>query len=170
MLLSSGLDPNKSSTASTHEALPYGERDANIARLQAAAKKKYERDFIIAMRSVDWKTRPPEDFLKAIQLALEVGAYDAASRLSNLGAELHAGEPRLAKYAHALAPAKRRSRRTSKDSSIRANRDWMKAHGEEHRGRWVALRNGMLVGSAASFGDLVKEVGRSKDILITKVY
>jgi antitoxin (DNA-binding transcriptional repressor) of toxin-antitoxin stability system len=141
-----------------------------MATLRDAAKRHNEKAFVAAMRSMDWSNRPAEDFLIAAKLALEAGAFDAARHLSTLGVKAHPGDSRLLKYADALAPPKIIRRQLSQDSSIKANRDWLKTHGEEHRGRWIALRDGVLVGEATSFSDLVKEVGKGKDILITKVY
>jgi hypothetical protein len=144
--------------------------DSEMARLQAAAEVTNEGLFLSAMNSMDWHTRSAADFLYATQLALEAGAFVAARQLSALGAELYPEEPLIERYSHTLAPPMVVGKRPSQGPGTKANRDWLKAHGDEYRGKWIGLRNGVLLGAAEAFEDLLNYVGKAKDILITKVY
>jgi len=49
---------------------------------------------------------------------------------------------------------------------------WLKAHREEYRSQWVALRSGILLAAALSRKDLMAQLENPKDksILITPVY
>lgn len=42
-----------------------------------------------------------------------------------------------------------------RDSSHRANMEWLTQHQEEHKGSWVALLNGKLVAANANLGELM---------------
>jgi len=144
--------------------------DCELAELRAAAEAGDERAFSRAVNAIDWRIQSSEDFVKATQLALEAGAFGAARQLSTLGAELHPGEPAIERYRYVLAPPRVVGRRPASGNSVRANRDWLKAHREEYRGQWVGLADGVLLGAALSFEDLVSRIGKPKDVLITKVY
>ncbi|HEY6328744.1 MAG TPA: hypothetical protein VI756_05365 [Blastocatellia bacterium] len=69
-----------------------------------------------------------------------------------------------------LAPPKVVATRPARDSGIRANRDWLKAHSDEYHGKWIGLRNGELVGVAESVDELKQSGVFEKDTLITRVY
>lgn len=141
-----------------------------FTRLERAALSQDARTFENILESLNWEMRTPSDFLCAIHWALGIGAYAAAQRVSALGKDYHPDDPQIQKYAHILAPPKVTHRRVEFDPTIRANRDWLMAHGDEYRGKWVALSNGELLDSADSFDELIKRVGNSENILITTVF
>ena len=143
--------------------------DHEIETLEAAAESANEGDFVSAVRSIDWQSRPPGDFLRATRLALEAGAYAVARDISALGAQRFPSEARLQEYARTLAPPKVIERKVSRAPGIRANRDWLKAHADKYRGKWIMLRTGVLVSAADSFDDLTRNQVTTNDILITKV-
>lgn len=144
--------------------------DNEIEMLEAAAESGNEAYFVTAMKSIDWQGRPPEDFSHAARLALEAGAYGAARDISALGAKRFPNEASLQEYARILAPPKVIGRRASQAPGIRANRDWLKAHADEYRGKWIILCKGVLVSAADSFDDLTRNHVTTNDLLITKVY
>jgi hypothetical protein len=146
------------------------QKESGMQRLREAARSGREADFICAMKSVNWREVSPSDFVSAAGLALEVGAYAAARELSSLGAKLHPEEATLKQYADTLAPPRVVSKRFAPDASIKANSEWLKAHGDHYQGKWIGLRNGVLVGQAESLQNLLKEIGRADDTLVTKVY
>ena len=146
------------------------ERDYEMAQLEAAAKARDEQAFVTAQKTVDWQERPPKDFIRAIRLALSAGAYRVARHLSAQGAEYYPHEVDLQKYARLLAPPQVKRSKERSDPTLKANRDWLMMHGDSFHGRWVALQNGELLGSAASLELLVRQVGETNGILLTKVY
>jgi len=83
---------------------------------------------------------------------------------------LHPGDAAIERYRRVLAPPKVVGERPSPGSGIRANRDWLKAHANEYRGRWIGLQDGVLLAAAESIEDLISRIGKPKDVLITKVY
>jgi len=46
---------------------------------------------------------------------------------------------------------------------------WLKEHGEEYAGRWVALRDDELVAVADSFKELNAQLDSLSDVLVTLV-
>jgi hypothetical protein len=141
-----------------------------FTRLAKTVSVKDARTFEKILNLINWKTRPSSDFLRAIHLALSIGAYTAVQHISALGKEYHPDDEQIQKYAHVLAPPRVTRKKVSPDPTIRANRDWLMAYGDEYRGKWVGLRNGELLDSDDSFEELVKRVGNEKDILMTTVF
>jgi hypothetical protein len=111
----------------------------------------------------------PEDFIRDIQQALRKGEFTAARRLAVEGATRYPTHPELQKYAHILAPPRVIRSNVPPTSSVRANRDWLKAHRKDYEGHWVALRNGELVGCADSLDTLMEHVNETDGVLLTKV-
>ena len=144
--------------------------DNGMARMVAAAEAGDERAFLAAKDSVDWETRPAEDFLRAVQLGLSAGAHMAARNLAAQGATRFPDHPRLAKFAHILAPPRAFSTPAQPNAGVRASRDWMLAHGAQYHGRWVALREGELLAVGDSLDSVIAQVGKTSGTLFTKVY
>jgi hypothetical protein len=144
--------------------------DHNMEMLEAAAEAQDESRFVRAAMAIDWHTCQPDELLRAIKLSLAAGAYIAARDLSALGHGLFPGDPSLSRFAETLAPPKVVATRPARDPGIRANRDWLKSNCDEYRGKWVGLRNGVLLGAADSLDELRERGLIAKDTLITRVY
>jgi hypothetical protein len=146
------------------------ERECVMARLESAARAGDERAFLNALDGIKWEGRPVADFIRATQLALEAGAHLAARELSAEGAKQYPDNPEIQKYARVLAPPRVISSNLPPDLTLGANRNWLMIHGGEYRGQWIALRHGQLLGVANSLDELVKQVGSTKDVLLTTAY
>jgi hypothetical protein len=142
-----------------------------LFRLERAAKLN-STAFVDALSSVQWQRISASDFVRAIRLALGVGAHVAARRLAIDGANIHLNNRELQKYARVLAPPKPLPKRDRSDLQPKANVAWLKANKKHYRGQWVALKNGVLVSSAPTYRALVAELGNTKGhgILLTPVY
>jgi len=137
--------------------------------LEGAAESEDESVFLSIAKAIDWTTRLPEDLLRAIHLALRVGAFSKARELSAEGVRLYPHNPELQKYARLLAPPKVVRSDLAPTPSVKANRNWLKEHIQSYKGRWVALRNGELQGAANSLDELVEQLGDTKGMLLTRV-
>jgi hypothetical protein len=144
--------------------------DVEMARLQAAAQAKDEQAFLAARHAIDWSARPPDDFIRAVRLALMAGAYLAARNLATEGAAQHPAHAEMQKVARVLAPPKAARSTMPPNPGLRANSDWLRAHADEYRGQWVAVRDGHLLGSAPSLKELKRAVGDTHGVLLTTVY
>ena len=141
-----------------------------MAGLKAAARAGDETAFLDARRAVDWSKRSARDFTQAVRWALEAGAYRAATLLATEGAERFPRHAELAKMARILAPPKVIRSDLPPDPSIAADMDWLRAHYNEYRGQWIALRNGQLLGTANSLRELADKIGDIQGVLLAPVY
>jgi Arc/MetJ-type ribon-helix-helix transcriptional regulator len=114
----------------------------------------------------------PDDYLQALAHALRTGEYGRARQVATEGAARYPDHAKLAKSARVLAPPTVRAVPASAASraSVKANHAWMKAHWQDYRGQWVAVRDGLLVHAAPSFDDLVAHVGDAHGVLLTKIH
>lgn len=140
-----------------------------LSQLQEAAKEGNTAAFLDAVAKVKWDKQPAASFVRGVQLALEAGAHTAARELSADGARRYPEDAELNKQAYILSPPKVISRGMANNTPHRANRDWLKAHDEEYRGQWVALRDGELLGAAETMEELTSRLGSTKGILLTIV-
>jgi hypothetical protein len=143
----------------------------DIAHLEVTALVGNTRAFENVLDNIKWLNRPASDFIRVIDLALQIGAYTSARRIVELALGHHLPQDEtLQRYSAVLAAPVVTQRAVQFDPSIRANRDWLRAHGDEYRGKWIGLRNGDLVGAADSYDTLINMVGDDRNILVTQVY
>lgn len=139
-----------------------------LAHLERAVRAGDIRTFVTILKEVSWERRRPEDFVEAIKLALNVSAPTAAQYLYDEGIKRHPQSPELARYARLFASARSSTRTLPPNSTLKANREWLKSHRSEYRGQWIALRNGQLLATAASLEDLTNQVGDITNALLTR--
>jgi Arc/MetJ-type ribon-helix-helix transcriptional regulator len=119
--------------------------------------------------------RPPQSadaYVRAIAHALSTGEFGLARQLALDGAERYPTHEELHKCAHVLAPPTACVVPASSASraSIKANNAWLKAHWQDYRGQWVAVRDGQLVHATLSFEELVAHIGDTHGVLLTKIH
>lgn len=141
-----------------------------IARLEEAAEAGNPSDFATALQGLEGEYLSAEEFIRLIRLALEAGAHVTARELSLMGASFYPSDSELSKYARVLAPPKFLGLSPATGAGIAANREWMKLHGKEYRGQWVAILDGQLLGAAPSLDELTRRLGESKNALLTIAY
>ncbi|WP_289500391.1 hypothetical protein [Gloeocapsopsis sp. IPPAS B-1203] len=112
----------------------------------------------------------PEDFISAIQTALECGDHATAQQISTQATENYPHHKQLLKYAHVLAPPKISIDKRPLHRDTQANQNWIKENRNEYKGQWVALRNGQLLSSASSAKELIEQLGDTKGIFLTAIY
>lgn len=114
----------------------------------------------------------PGSVMQSVRLAIAAGSLSLARTLAAEGSHHYPESAELQKAAHILAPPKVLSHKLPPDPGIAANVDWLRDHREQYQGRWVALRDGVLLKDAPSRGELMPGLGdlRAQRILVTKVY
>jgi len=122
-----------------------------------------------AAELIDWTGRPPEDFIRAMELALKVGAHMTARRISEKGAQQYPNHDAIQEYARVLAPPIILRADLPADPGVDANASWLKQHGSEYSGRWIALRGGDLLYSADSLEKLIEKLSGKKDVLLARI-
>ena len=145
------------------------DREDGLARLEIAAETGDEAAFVQAASKIDWSGRSGSDFARAVRLALAAGAHLLARNLANQGHRLYLHHEELAKMARILAPPRVVSANLPPDPSVRVNLGWMRAHAAEYRGRWVALKEGMLLASAPTARELRDQLPTTADLFLTRV-
>ncbi len=164
------FEPNAQPASQVWSVLSESLREAAMARLEDAAEAGDERAFLLALKEIENEELSVADFIRIIRWALRAGAYKAAYEVSARGASLYPADSELQKHARVLAPPKLISSSLPPDPDIEVNHNWMKQHGKEYRGQWVAVRNGQLLGASATLDDLVSQLDDRKDALITIAY
>ncbi|MBI4675688.1 MAG: hypothetical protein HY741_28940 [Chloroflexi bacterium] len=109
-------------------------------------------------------------YLRAIKKALAEGAYLHARVLSAEGARRYPKHALLGRYATALAPPRIIGSAPATKTDLRANKAWIEKHGSRYSGKWIALRDGTLLGVADTLQDLADALGNTQGILLTKVF
>lgn len=140
--------------------------------LHAAAEAGDERSFIAAFKRIDWTLQPPDALMRAVRLAITADAPLVARELATEGAQRYPEHGELQKAARVLAPPRVIRSDLPSDPGLAANVTWLKANTESYGGRWVALKDGILLKDASSFEELAADLGdlRAQRILVTKVF
>ncbi len=148
-----------------------------MVRLEEAANRGNETAFLKTLNGISWQDRPALEFVRLIKLAFRAGAFAAARHIATEAMKCHPNAPELQKYVRVLTSQSRETVKPQSPVNTRANRSWLEAHSGEYSGKWVALRNGELLGVADSLTALVEEVGTrhnitfpSKEIMLTTGY
>lgn len=139
---------------------------AVISILEAAATAGEPERFTAVCKTTDWSRRPAVDFERASKLALAAGAFLAARRLAEEGVRYNPSSGELQKLLVVLSPPKAVRADLPPDSTLRANRDWLKQHASDYRGQWVGLRGGQLIGHASTLKALVSQIADRRHVLL----
>lgn len=118
----------------------------------------------------DVPTRSADDVLQAISNALATGKPGLARKLALDGANQYPDQDELQKYARVLAPPKVTQVGQLQTPSIRASRKWLRTHGQDYIGQWVAVRDGQLLYASPSFEELSAHIDETENTFITQVH
>ena len=141
-----------------------------MATLEIAAEAGNETAFVQAASKVDWLQRPATDFVRAVHLALAAGAHLFARNLAAEGARLYPDHLELRKMANVLAPPRVVDADIPPTPSVRANRAWLRDHGHEYKGQWVALQEGTLLAVGATAREVWDRLESTDSVMLTKVF
>ncbi len=143
-----------------------------ISTLREASDAFDIQRFSEICRAINWRARPPADFVQAIELALKTGSLMTARQLAEEGARYHPTAEELRKYARVLATPKLLRANLPADLGPRADLIWFREHSASYRGKWVALRHGTLLADAPTLQEVLAKIGDPKAIkglLLTRV-
>jgi hypothetical protein len=145
--------------------------NSEMTQLAMAASEENESLFVTIANLIDWDSRPVENYLTAIQLALRIGAHLKARELALAGGKCFPENPEMAKYARILAPVRTIRSDLPSNPEASSNMQWLKSNQDKFRGRWVAIKNGKLITAAENYQQIRQMVGSTKNtgILIIKV-
>lgn len=140
--------------------------------LCAAVARSDEAAFIVALRVIKWDGLSAEDWELVIRLALEAGAHAEARELAAEAARHYPHDQKLRGRADLLAPPRVLGTHPAEPEAAamqKANFAWLRAHGSDYQGQWVALRGATLVGAASSLRELHEQVGDAKGTFFSRV-
>ncbi len=138
--------------------------DELLETLERSAYAQDYRTFSACIQDVDWSARPTEHILKAIDMALLVGAARLAMDLAQESVRLFPDDPRCQWSARVIAPAKIVGTGPAKAKGLRATSAWLRTHAKEYRGQWIAVREGVFLGSAPSYRELEELLKDEPDV------
>lgn len=121
-------------------------------------------------KGIDQAVRTSDDIISDIDRALARGEAELARQLAMERAERFPDHDELQKCARVLAPPTVTHVGRVQTPSIRANREWLKAHWKTYIGQWVTVRDGHLVHASDSFDELASHIDDPQEMLVTKVY
>jgi len=147
-------------------------QDFEMSLLEAAASMGDEAAFAEVVNSIKWDHRSTEEYIKALRLALSIGAHPQARQLAAEGGLRFPENDEMQEYTRLLAPSRIVNAHVPPDLNAAADMRWLKAHREEYLSQWVALRGGTLIVAAPTRKDLLAQLEDPKDksVLITPVY
>jgi hypothetical protein len=136
--------------------------DKRMAVLEAAAIVGNIAQFTEVYRSMNLDDRSANDVVSIVQLALSIGAIALAEEACKYGLTRFPNHDELKKMSTIFEPPRITVSRRQPPTGTRANTQWLTAHGDDYRGKWVALRAGTLIASASSIDELLKIIGDVK--------
>lgn len=122
-----------------------------------------------ALAALDRPVLAPDDLVRIVRLALELGATSTAREIAVEGAQRHPEQEELGRFARVLNAARAELRPGTGQVSVRRNLAWFSAHSSEYRGQWVAVKDGQLLGVAPTMRALQELVPDWQDAIITQV-
>jgi hypothetical protein len=173
-VINMGAFPQKEQTETVNTPSP---DDADLLQLQTLYQGAInnlipDNLFVNAIKEIDWTSKPSVLFEQAVDMALALDEITLARRLAQLGHDLYRSNTKLERVIRVLAPAKVVDMNRPPKEDLSASIEWLQHHANEHRGMWIAVLGGNLVGAASSRQDLLAkldaEIPRS-DVLITRI-
>ena len=118
-----------------------------------------------------WRSESSDEqnVVAEVQGALREGRFRAASELAAVGARRFPSSAELAKMARVLAPPRVLREDLPSHESSALNKAWFDAHAREHLGRWVAVKDGALIGEGASVEELRDRVPNLSRAVVMRV-
>jgi hypothetical protein len=157
-----------------HASSSFGQGFAStdLVLLRDAAETKDCREFARIVRTVNWGHYPPAGLTHAIDLALALDMVQVARELAQEGRKIFPRNERIQRAAEALLPSFLMRTRPSEIIDVESSQQWLKHHASQYRGQWLAVRAGILLGSASTVKALYQQIGpqgRTPNTIIVKV-
>jgi hypothetical protein len=143
-----------------------------IEALEESARAGDRQTFNQLAEGIDWATRPPDELARTIDLALQLELATLAIELAQQAGRLFPTHERLQRAARVLAAPVVIRKHPAQAAGLRESRAWLRKHAAEYRGRWVAVREGKLLGVAESLAAMKSLVGSELDprnTIVTRV-
>lgn len=123
------------------------------------------------VKQVDWRNCRPEALTRVIHSCIFLDMVLLARELANEGRRLFPNDKKIEQLAIVLAPPKIIGTRPASASVIglEASHRWFQNNSSQHKGQWIAIFNGELLGVAPTLKELYDKIGRDQKTLGTIV-
>jgi hypothetical protein len=148
--------------ASSHELLA----------LQHAANTKNFGEFARLADHIKWFRYPEAELTRAIDLALMLDMVLIARELARKGRNLFPRDKHIQQAVSVLSPPFSVRTSPARTTNVELSQQWLREHSSRYKGEWVAVRAGILLGSAPTLRELHEQIGlidRTPETLIVKV-
>jgi len=136
---------------------------ASLHLLEEAAERDDRQAFVRLTREMAWDIAQAEELLRTIHLALALDLAPLAMELAQRGKQLFPESHLIQQAAQVLRPPVVVSTRPAQGNHNEASRAWLAQHSHEHRGQWIAVRAGVLLGVAPTLKGLYQQIGSATD-------
>ena len=140
-----------------------------LAMLAAHARVGDKRKFVAAIKVMDWAQYQPDQLIQIIDLALSLELAGLAMKLAQQGVELFPQDEQVQMAARVLSPPIAHELEAQPPIAVNSSTEWLQQHASQYRTQWVAIRDGQLVGSAASLKELAAVTPFDEKTVVTKV-
>ena len=141
--------------------------------MEEAARIDDSRGFATWADFIDWSTSTPDEFTRAIDLALSLELATRARELAQKGKRRLPGHKRLERAAQVLAPPTVQPQPDiSPAEGLHLSMAWLREYADQYRGKWVAVHCGRLVAVAGTLEELEAIIGQAvnpESTVVTKV-
>ena len=127
--------------------------DSRMELLEEAARRG-DRDTFMLLAKGDWSYARPESSLRIVELAIALGFSSLAADFAAVAARTFPADQRAQSVARVLAPPTFSEAETSIPQRLVESRQWLRENAHRFRGKWVAVRDGRLLGAADHLRDL----------------
>jgi hypothetical protein len=135
-----------------------------LLRAIEEAEAREDRHAIITLaEQIDWRSRRPEELIRAIQACLFLDMVLLARELADEGRRVFPNDKRMEKWAIVLAPAKIVGTRPASGKAIglEASHRWFQQNNaSQYKGQWIAVHHGEFLGAAPTLKELYDKIGR----------
>ena len=133
------------------------------------AKSREDIGMELVEKSETTHLQTAEIYIQQIRDALKKGHFLLARELMSEGITNYPNHHEMKKLHRVIAPPEAKDGGPASNTSWTTNREWLKVHWDEYKGKWVALRHGNLIDSSPSLIELVQQIGRSEDVFFSRV-
>jgi predicted DNA-binding antitoxin AbrB/MazE fold protein len=145
------------------------EKGGVLTALQGYAVRGDSQRLRRLIETTDWMLGSPDELATAIEVALDLEMSKDAIELARLGSQIFPEHPRIQKLAHVLVPTPACIIDGPEARGLDASSAWLREHGLEYQGLWVAVREGELLGAAPRLKELAPLIGEGQDAISTLV-
>ncbi len=143
-----------------------------VLALEHLADSGKTQEFDRLARTIDWSTQRPAHLARVMDLALSLDMITLAKELVWRGSVAFPDNKRIQHAVAVLSPHVAVKTQPAQTSHIDVSQQWLKEHGSEYKGQWVAVHNGMLLGVAPTLKQLHTQIGpegKTAQTVIVKV-